>query len=120
MWMNLFWAFLIGGLICGVVQLAMDLTPFSFSNSHVLVAVVLLGEILGFFGLYQPLIDLSGMGAAVPLCGFGNTLITGVFESIAENGLLGIFLGAFTAGAAGLAAAVFFGFVVGLIFRPKG
>lgn len=120
MWIHFLWAFLIGGAICAVVQVIMDFTPFNFSNGHVLVFVILTGELLGFFGLYQPLIDLVGMGASVPLSGFGNTLVRGVFESIAENGFMGIFLGGFTAGAAGLGAAIFFGFIFALLFKPKG
>lgn len=118
--MHFVWAFLIGGSICMVAQIAMDTTPFFVSSSHVLVVVILLGEVLSFFGLYQPLADFAGMGASVPLCGFGHTLVQGVENAFREKGIFGILTGGFTAGAAGLAAAVFFGYLAALIFRPKG
>ena len=120
MWMDILWAFVIGGAICAVAQVAMDATPFTVSNGHVLVTVLLIGEVLGFFGLYDPFVDFAGMGAAIPISGFGNTLVQGTFEAIAEDGWLGIFTGGFMAGAAGLAAAVVFGFLAALIFKPKG
>lgn len=113
-------AFLIGGGICGIVQIIMDTTPFSISNAHVLVALVLIGEILGFFGIYTKFSEFAGMGASIPLCGFGNTLINGVFDDIGKNGLLGIFSGGFTAGAVGLCGAVVFALMVATIFKPKG
>lgn len=120
MLMHFVWAFLIGGLICVIAQIAMDTTPFFVSSSHVLVVVILFGELLSFLGLYQPLADFAGMGASVPLCGFGHTLVQGVETAFREKGLLGILTGGFTAGAAGLAAAVLFGYLAALIFRPKG
>ncbi len=113
-------AFLIGGAICVVAQLVMDFTPFFISSAHVLVGVILVGELLSFFGLYQPLVDFAGMGASVPLSGFGHTLVKGVFESIQAKGFLGLLTGAFSAGAAGLTAAVVFGYLTALAFKPKG
>ncbi len=112
--------FMVGGAICLLGQLAMDLTPFFVSSAHVLVSVILLGELLSFFGLYQPLIDFASMGASVPLSGFGHTLVQGVFDSIKAKGFMGLLTGSFSAGAAGLTAAVFFGYLMALIFKPKG
>jgi stage V sporulation protein AE len=120
MWMNLLWAFLVGGLICAIAQVAMEITPFSISTAHVLVTVVTVGEVAGFFGIYRPLIDFAGMGASVPLCGFGNTMMEGVVTAIEKEGLFGILTGAFTAGAAGLCAAVVSGFVIAIFLHPKG
>lgn len=120
MWMNFLWAFLIGGAICALAQIAMDLTPFFISTAHVLVTVVIAGEIAGFFDIYQPLIDFAGMGASVPLCGFGNTMMEGVMVAIEKDGILGILTGAFTAGAAGLCAAIVSGFAIAIFSSPKG
>lgn len=120
MWMNFLWAFLIGGAICAIAQIAIDLTPFFISNAHVLVAVVTAGEIAGFFGIYRPLVDFAGMGASVPLCGFGNTMMEGVVTAFENDGFLGIFTGAFTAGAAGLCAAIVSGFTIAIFLKPKG
>lgn len=111
-------AFAIGGLICVIGQLLMDLTKLT--PAHVLVSFVVVGTILGGFGLYQPLVELGGAGATIPLTGFGNSLASGVIEAVDKQGLLGIFTGALSATAAGMMAAIVFGFLMAVIFNPKG
>lgn len=110
--------FVIGGMICVVGQLLMDLTPLT--PAHILVLFVCLGAILSGLGLYQPLIDLAGAGATIPLPGFGHSLVVGVLQDIDKSGILGLFTGAFRSAAAGLMSAVLFGFVFAVIFNPKG
>jgi stage V sporulation protein AE len=80
---------------------------------------VVLGVILGAAGLYAPLADWAGAGATVPLTGFGNTLAKGVKKAVEESGLLGAFTGGFTAAAGGIAAAIFFGYLTAVIFKPR-
>ncbi|HHX50413.1 MAG TPA: SpoVA/SpoVAEb family sporulation membrane protein, partial [Clostridia bacterium] len=72
--MQFLMAFLIGGLICVIAQLIMDLTPFKITPAHILVGFVCGGALLSALGLYQPLVDLGGAGATVPLSGFGHAL----------------------------------------------
>ena len=86
--------------------------------ARILVTFVVLGVILGGLGVYQPLIDFAGAGATVPLTGFGALLAKGVLTAVRESGLLGVLTGGLTAAAAGIAAAVVFGFLVALIFKP--
>ena len=64
------YAFLIGGLICMVGQLLMDLTKLT--PARILVLFVCLGVVLGGLGWYPKLVELAGAGATVPLTGFGN------------------------------------------------
>lgn len=111
-------AFVIGGLICVIGQLLMDLT--SLTPAHVLVLFVVLGGVLSGLGLYQPLVDLAGAGASVPLPGFGHALVSGTIEEIDKVGFLGVFSGALKATAVGIMAAVIFGFTMALLFNPKG
>ena len=110
-------AFLIGGLFCLIGQILIDKTKLS--PARILVSYVVIGVILGGLGIYQYLVDFAGAGAAVPLTGFGNTLAKGVREAVDESGFLGIFTGGFKAAAGGIAAAVFFGALAGLIFKPR-
>ena len=98
-------AFLVGGLLCLIGQ--------------ILVGYVAAGVILGAFGLYQPIIDFAGAGATVPLTGFGATLAKGVKEAIDENGALGILTGGLKATAGGISAAIIFGLLAGILFKPK-
>ncbi len=110
-------AFVIGGLICVGGQLLIDKTKMT--PARILVGMVVLGVILGALGIFQKLADFAGAGATVPLLGFGNLLAKGVKKAVDEKGFLGIFTGGLTATAGGICAAVFFGQLASLLFRPK-
>ena len=110
-------AFAVGGFLCVIGQLLIDKTKLT--PARILTAYVVAGVVLGAVGLYQPLVDWAGAGATVPLTGFGNTLAMGVKKAVETDGLLGVFTGGFTASAAGICAAVFFGIIIALIFKPK-
>lgn len=110
-------AFVVGGLICVVGQLLIDLTKLT--PARILVFFVCLGVLLGGLGIYEHLIDFAGAGATVPLTGFGAALAKGVKEAIQKDGFLGIITGGFQACAAGVTVAVLSGLAVALISRPK-
>lgn len=110
-------AFLIGGAICAVGQILIDKTKLT--PARILTMYVVAGVALGAIGVYEPFAKWAGAGATVPIIGFGNLLAKGVTEAVAEKGLMGAMTGGFTSAAAGIAAAVFFGVLVALIFRPK-
>ena len=117
MWMELGKAFLVGGFLCALGQILIDRT--SLTPARILTGYVVAGVILGALGIYPPLIEWAGAGATVPLTGFGSTLAKGVREAVDEKGLLGAFTGGFTASAGGIAAAVFFGYLTAIVFKPK-
>lgn len=110
-------AFLVGGLFCVIGQILIDKTKLT--PARILVSYVVIGVILGAVGVYQKLVDFAGAGATVPLTGFGNLLARGVKEGVKEKGFLGIFTGGLTAAAGGVGAAILFGWLAGLIFKPK-
>ena len=110
-------AFVVGGLICFVGQILIDKTKLT--PARILVLFVTLGVVLTAVGLYGPLVDFAGAGATVPLTGFGYTMAKGVVKAIQEQGILGILTGGVTAAAAGIAAAVFFGYLAALISKPS-
>ena len=110
-------AFIIGGLLCVIGQILIDKTRLT--PARILTGYVVTGVILGAIGVYEPLVNFAGAGASVPLTGFGNCLAKGVREAIAESGFIGIFTGGLKASAGGIAAAVFSGLLVSLIFRGK-
>ena len=110
---NAFW---VGGLICVIGQLLLSLT--SLTPARILVIFVTGGVLLGALGVYQPLVDYAGAGATIPLTGFGNTLAQGVMEAVRQKGAIGILTGGITASAAGIAAAVVFGYLAAVVFEP--
>ncbi|WP_053365599.1 stage V sporulation protein AE [Bacillus sp. FJAT-27245] len=113
-----FWAFVTGGLICVVGQLLLDvgkLTP-----GHMLSLLVVIGAILDGLGLYEPLMDFAGAGATVPITSFGNSLVHGALQEAEQHGLVGVLTGMFEVTSSGISAAIIFGFIGALIFKPKG
>jgi len=110
-------AFILGGLLCVIGQILIDKTKLT--PARILVLYVVAGVVLGAVGLYQPLVDWGGAGATVPLTGFGNTLAKGVREAVDEKGLLGALTGGLKAAAGGVTAAIFFGILAALFFKPK-
>ncbi|MBR2353375.1 MAG: SpoVA/SpoVAEb family sporulation membrane protein [Clostridia bacterium] len=113
------WAFLVGGTFCVIAQILLDRT--ALSPARILVGYVVGGVLLGAIGLYDPLLEFAGAGAATPLCGFGNLIAKGIRAAVDEKGALGIFTGALTAASAGTAAALCFGFLAALFGKggPK-
>ena len=110
-------AFLCGGVLCAVGQVLLDRTKLT--PARILVCYVTAGVLLGGLGLYAPLVEWAGAGATVPLTGFGFTLAKGVQKAVSQHGLLGARTGGISATAGGITAAIFFGFLVALLFRAK-
>lgn len=115
--MEIIKAFIIGGIICALVQILLDKTKLM--PGRIMVSLVVTGAILGFLGIYQPFADWAGAGATVPLLGFGNTLWKGVVEAVGEDGMLGVYKGGLVAASAGIGAALIFGYLGALVFKPK-
>ena len=115
--MQLIKAFLLGGTLCALGQLLVDRTKLT--PARILTGYVVAGVILGALGVYPVLAEWGGAGATVPLTGFGNNLARGVRQAVAEQGLRGAFTGGFTAAAGGVSAAMVFGTLAALLFRPR-
>lgn len=111
-------AFLVGGLLCLVAQLVVDL--FKMTPASVMVLFVTLGALASGLGIYEPLIKFAGAGATVPLPGFGHTLVQGIMADVGERGFMGVFAGGLEAAAMGITAAVVFGYLASVLFNPKG
>ncbi|MFC5450314.1 stage V sporulation protein AE [Paenibacillus aestuarii] len=116
--MNFVWAFLIGGAICVIGQLMMDvgkLTP-----AHTMSTLVVIGAIADGCGLYDPFIKFAGAGATVPITSFGNALVHGALEELQKEGAIGIITGIFKVTSAGISAAIIFSFLAAVVAKPKG
>lgn len=110
-------AFLVGGLICALVQILMEKTKML--PGRIMVLLVCSGAVLSAIGLYEPFVEFAGAGASVPLLGFGNVLMKGVKEAVDSQGFLGLFEGGFKAGAIGCSGALIFGYLASLITNSK-
>ena len=115
--MHYVWAFLVGGAICALVQILMDNTKLM--PGRIMVILVCTGVVLGAIGVYVPFAKWACAGATVPLLCFGNTLFKGMKEAIDSEGFIGLYKGGFTACAVGVSAALLFGYIASLFFKPK-
>lgn len=109
-------AFLVGGTFCLIGQIFIDFTKLT--PARILVGYVVSGVILTAADIYEPIVKFAGAGATVPLTGFGYSLATGVEKAVEQQGLIGALTGGLTATAAGITAAILFGFLMALIFKP--
>ena len=110
-------AFIVGGIVCALVQILMEKTKLL--PGRIMVLLVCSGAVLSFLGIYEPFQEFAGAGASVPLLGFGNVLMKGVKEAVDQEGVLGLFMGGFKAGAVGCSAALIFGYIASLLSSPK-
>ena len=110
-------AFVVGGIICALVQILMEKTKMM--PGRIMVLLVCTGAVLGAIGIYEPFSKWAGSGANVPLLGFGNVLWKGMKQAIDEEGALGLFKGGFTACAVGVSAALIFSYIASLLTKPK-
>ncbi len=110
-------AFVVGGILCAIGQVLILKTQLT--SARILVGYVTTGVILGALGIYKPIVDFAGAGATVPLLGFGYLLARGSLEAVKEIGILGAFTGGITATAGGISAAIFFGYLAAVLFKPK-
>lgn|SRR5699024_63693 len=111
-------AFIVGGLICVIGQLMFDV--LKLTPAHTLTLLVIIGAILDGVGLYEPLIDFAGAGATVPITSFGNSLVHGAMAEAEQHGVIGVITGIFEVTSAGISAAIIFGVIGALLFKPKG
>jgi stage V sporulation protein AE len=112
------WAFLVGGAICAIGQIMMDV--FRMTPAHTMTTLVVSGAVLGGLGLYEPLVKFAGAGATTPISSFGNALLKGALAEAERHGIIGVLTGIFEVTSAGISAAIIFGFIAALLFRPKG
>lgn len=114
--MGYVYTFLIGGAICAIGQLLIDSTKLT--APRILVILVVAGAVLQGFQLYQPLVDLAGSGATVPLPGFGYALAKGAMDG-AEQGLVEALTGGLKSCSPGIVIAIVWGYIIALVFNPK-
>ncbi|MCY0888158.1 MAG: stage V sporulation protein AE [Alicyclobacillaceae bacterium] len=112
------WAFLVGGFICLIGQFLMDV--MKLTPAHTVSTLVVAGAILGGLGWYDKITEFAGAGATVPITSFGNALVNGALMEAKTQGLVGVLTGIFEVTSAGISAAIVFGFLAAVVFKPKG
>ena len=108
---------LVGGLICMLGQILVIRTKIT--TARILVLFLMIGAVLGGFGVYGYLVEWAGCGATVPITGFGNALARGAINGAATDGIFGAVAGGLIATSAGVSASIVFGYLVALFTSSK-
>jgi stage V sporulation protein AC len=114
-------AFFVGGLICAIGQAItyfyiyfFDFTEQTAGNPTV-ATLVFLSMLLTGFGVYDRIGQFSGAGSAVPVTGFGNSVISAAIEHRTEGFVLGVGANMFKLAGSVIVFGVFAAFVIALI-----
>lgn len=98
---NLVMAFLTGGTICAVAQIILGKLmgaglPQKDSLALTSASMVFLGSLLTGLGVYDELGRVGGMGSALPITGFANSIVSSAMEFKREGFVLGVSAKMFT------------------------
>ncbi len=89
------WAYCVGGLICVIGQLFMELYEYlGFSEKVVKMAVpvtlIFIAALLTGLKLFDKIAKRAGAGTLVPITGFANAVVSPAIEFKAEGFVLGV------------------------------
>lgn len=102
-------SFIFTGIVCLIAQIIKDNTRLT--SGHITSLFVIIGTILGFFGIYDKFINMFGGGASVVIMSFGNTL----YKTAIEKGILNMLSGV----SIGIVTSIIMAFLITLVFRVK-
>lgn len=125
---NCFLAFVIGGLICTIGQIILNICKergFDTQTSGTIVSIVLIGiaAFLTGLNLFNKLGKIAGAGSLIPITGFANSIVSPAMEYKSEGYVMGVGGKMFTVAGPvlvfGISASILIG-IVYLIFNTQG
>jgi stage V sporulation protein AC len=92
---NVFWAFVVGGLICAIGQGFINLfrgfgLPVLDAGTASSIVLVFFAALLTGLGVYDQLAKYGGAGTIVPITGFANSMVAPALEAKPEGLVLGV------------------------------
>lgn len=122
---NIFWAFIIGGSICTFGQFIRN---FLFSRgldekqvaAGTSIILVFLGAFLTGIGVYDRISKVGGAGAAVPITGFANSIVSPAMEFKREGYVFGVAAKMFTIAGPVLVYGIGTSVIVGILYLLFG
>ena len=118
---NIILAFIVGGIICTIGQLIMNLMKMTGMTaddaaSYTTLILVALSVIFTGFGIYPLITSFGGAGALVPITGFANSIASPAIEYKKEGQVFGIGCKIFTIAGPVILYGIFFSWIIGLIY----
>ena len=109
--------FLVGGVICMLAQILIIRTKIT--PARILVMFLMIGAVLGGFGVYGYIVEWAGAGATVPIVGFGYNITRGAIYGAKADGILGALSGGLSSISAGISVSIAFSYLVALLSSPR-
>ena len=115
-------AFIMGGIICCIGQLIVNIATKSFgldketAASWCSMILILLSALLTGFNLYGGLVKWGGAGALVPITGFANSVVASAIEYKTEGQVFGIGCKIFTIAGPVILYGIFTSWVLGVLY----
>lgn len=115
-------AFVMGGLICCIGQLIVNVAGSQFGIDKETAAgwcsmlLIMLSAVLTGFNLYGGLVKWGGAGALVPITGFANSVVASAIEYKTEGQVFGIGCKIFTIAGPVILYGIFTSWVLGVIY----
>ena len=111
-------SFFVCGFICVIGQVIYDNTKFT--PGHITSLFVVIGSFLDLFGIYDKLLEISRVGASLPITSFGHSLMHAANQAMLNGkGIIGVASGLFDMTSTGITSAILFAFLTAVIFKPK-
>lgn len=107
----------VGGTICMIGEIIIITTKIT--PARILVLFLMIGAILGGFGVYSYIVEWAGAGATLPITGFGSALASGAITGAKTDGLFGALGGGLIATSAGIAVSIGLSYIVALFVSSK-
>ena len=108
---------LVGGLICVIGQIIVITTKIT--PARMLVIFLMIGAILGGFGIYNYLVEWAGAGATIPITGFGNSLARGAINGANTDGFFGALGGGLIATSAGISVSIGLSYLISFFTNSR-
>lgn len=115
-------AFIMGGIICCIGQLIVNIATKNFGLDKDIAAswcsmiLILISAILTGFNLYGGLVKWGGAGALVPITGFANSVVASAIEYKTEGQVFGIGCKIFTIAGPVILYGIFTSWVLGVLY----
>ena len=118
---NCFNAFWVGGLICSIGQLILDVCKFRGFDTEVsgtISSIILIGisAFLTSLNLFNKIGKFAGAGSIVPITGFSNSIVSPAMEYKSEGYVMGVGSKMFTVAGPVLVFGISASIVVGIIY----
>lgn len=118
---NSFWAFMVGGGICAVAQVIVNLfvatgLGIQQASTATTALMILLGALLTGIGIYDELGKYAGAGSIVPVTGFANSIVSPALEFKREGYVMGVGARLFTIAGPVLVFGITTSIIVGIIY----